>query len=224
MIAFRVQHAAGRDDPLARLMAGMPDSTEIVIDHEASADPNPWRGYQACLHSFIHGKNEWTHGVVVQDDALVCKNFGAAVGLLVEARPNDVISLFVGGVAQVTAKDLRSALVRGKCWVPLHFRDVAHVVALVWPTAAAADFLNWSEDARLPGYRGVCRSDDAVLGEWLRRTRRTAWATVPSLVEHPDDVPTLIHRRERARGGEDKGRVAVAWIGDADPLELDWAA
>jgi hypothetical protein len=200
-------------------MEGMPAGTEIVTDWEATHDPNPWRCYRRCLSD---PPEAVTHVVIVQDDAIVCRNFGEAVELVTAARPDDILSLFVGGVSRKTAQDMRAAAARGRHWSPLFFRDVSHVVALVWPVKLAAEFLEWAKEARLPGYRGVCRSDDAVVGEWLRRTRRVAWATVPCLVEHPDDVPTLIRQRERARDGLDRGRCAVTWIGDGDPSELDW--
>lgn len=204
-------------------MQGMPPSTEIITDGEALTDPNPWRNYRRCLSDPPAGA---THLVILQDDVVVCRNFAQAVERLVAVRPDDVLSLFVGGVARTGAMRMLEAAKAGRSWVPMYYvgsPEVAHVVSVVWPVALAAEFLAWTEVAKIPSYKGVPRSDDAVFGAWLRLTRRTCWACVPSLVEHPDDVPTLIHDRERARGGADRGRVAVMWIGpDRDPLENDW--
>lgn len=201
-------------------MQGMPVSTEIITDGEALTDPNPWRNYKRCLSNPPAGA---THLVVLQDDVVVCRNFAQAVERLVAARPADVLSLFVGGVARTTARGLREALGAKRRWAPVWFRDVHHVCALVWPVGFASEFLAWAEISSIPGYRGMPRSDDAIVGQWCRMTRRTVWATAPCLVEHPDDVPTLIHQRERARGGHDQGRIAVAWIHEEDPLGIDWS-
>jgi hypothetical protein len=62
------------------------------------------------------------------------------------------------------------------------------------------------------------RSDDAVAGLWQRTFRERIIVTVPSLVEHPDDVESTVGLR--ARAGADAGRVALKWVGD--PSSIDW--
>lgn len=177
---------------------------------------SPWSGYRKCL------RDPWTpHLCVLQDDVRLCHNFMAACGKLVETRPDDVISLFVGGLPNKTRKDYLEALKAGRHFSPVYFRDIHHCVAVIWPQRKAEQFLEWTEKNKIPGPQPP-RSDDAVFGAWARRTRQTVWATVPSLVEHPDDVPSTVHLR--ARSGADKGRVAISFIGERDPLEIDWDA
>ena len=66
------------------------------------------------------------------------------------------------------------------------------------------------------------RSDDAVVGAFVRLTRHEAYATVPSLFEHPDDQVSVAGHQKHA-WGKDPTRTAIMWIGpDADPLELSW--
>lgn len=216
-IVYRVQHAEGRDEPLHRLLAQMPAETTIINDHEID-DPNPWRNYKRCLSDL---PSDATHVLVIQDDAVVCRNFREAVARVVAARPDTVISLFVGGLRNRTQREFLRALKADYRWVPIHFRDIHHVVALVWPISLAVEFLAWAETARLPGHRITPRSDDAIIGTWARLTHHQVWACVPSLVEHPDDVPSTVGLR--AAAGQDRGRVALAWIGEGDPLSLDWA-
>lgn len=64
------------------------------------------------------------------------------------------------------------------------------------------------------------RSDDGVLGRWCALTKQTVRFTVPSLVQHPDRVKSVIGRKEH--WGKDKGRVALLYYED-DPLEYDWS-
>jgi hypothetical protein len=94
-------------------------------------------------------------------------------------------------------------------------------VAVLWPAPLTRAFLDWSRTNKVPGMPRP-RSDDAVFGAWARMTRNSVLCTVPSLVQHPDDLQSTVGLR--ARNGNDKGRVAVSYIGDGDPLELDWSS
>ena len=93
------------------------------------------------------------------------------------------------------------------------------VVAVLWPRNKAEHLLEWSKTAKLPGMPNP-RSDDAVAGSWQRFTKQKVLCCLPSLVEHPDDVDS--HVRRQPGHGKDKGRVALFYIGDRDPLEIDW--
>lgn len=206
-IVHRVQHVAGRDAPLQRL-TGLLGACEIITDHEPD-DPNPFRNYRRCLAD----TGDATHIVIVQDDCVPCANFKERVEALVAERPDDMLSLFVGGLTGKTKKDFLAAHARREQWSPVWLRDIHHVVALVWPVAYAAAFLSFIETARIPGGT-MPRSDDAAVGYWARNRKVTFWACVPCLVEHPDDVPSTIHRRSRSG---DMGRRAIAWLGDDLP-------
>lgn len=206
-IAYRVQHAAGRDVALQRLLPHLPGA-EVVVDHEVD-QPNPFRNYLRCLAGAPQGA---THLCVMQDDALPCRAIAPRVEEAVGERPDDVISLFVGGLSGRTRKDFWAAQSRGERWSPVYFREIHHVVALVWPVGLAQEFLDWwASEPKMPGRREQ-KSDDAVVGYWARTTKRLFWATVPCLVEHPDDLPSVVQSPTRTLG--DKGRRAIAFIDD----------
>jgi hypothetical protein len=150
-----------------------------------------------------------SHMIVLQDDVTVCADFPLAVAAAIEERPDDVLSLFVGGLRQTTTKHFRRAQIERKRWVQIVFSDIHHCVALVWPRELAKAFLEWTETAMLPGEGRNQQSDDAIVGAWARRTKNYFWATVPCLVEHNDDVESTIGRQ---RG--DAGRRAIQF---ADP-------
>jgi hypothetical protein len=151
------------------------------------------------------------HVLVLQDDVIVCADFPSAVTAAIEERPDSVLSLWVGGLSGRTRKDFWAAQGRKERWSPIYFRDIHHVVALVWPRELGLAFLEWSSSSRLPGDCRQVQSDDAIVGAWARRTKRQFWATVPCLVEHNDDPDVVPSTIGRPQG--DKGRQAIAFIG-----------
>lgn len=219
-VLIRIQHAVGREVPRDRLLAQLPPAVEVITDTQAQERANPWRGYQLCLS---HLPDEG-HVLVLQDDTIVCDNFVPAVEQIAAANPDTIVCLFVAGNPRRTVANVREALVKGRPYAWLAWHDFLPVVATLWPVHIATEFLTWATThaniRRLPG-GPVARSDDAVAGRWLRFSRRRVRCTAPSLVQHPDDFPSTIMKP--AKHGRDLGRVAAHYIGDGDPLEIDWS-
>lgn len=217
MIVARVQSHPSRRVVRERLLAGLAGiPTEVV---ETSFDPpNPWRGYKACLESLV--EEECTHALIVQDDAIACRNIGPALEMIAEAQPDTPVCLFMPMVS-ATKRDAIRAGADGARYVEIVPRGFLPVVAVLWPKAKALDFLAWSHTTkqltRRNGRQIEQRSDDAMGWLWMRNRRQRCVATIPSLVQHPDDVPSTI---TRGRGG----RTALFWHGDDwDPLSVDWS-
>lgn len=215
-IHVRVQHHPKRAYLLPRLLDRLDQHAEIVTDPEPDDRlPSPWRTYRACLELPPAGT---THLLVLQDDAIPCRNLVAACAQIARPWP---VCLFLGGAPVRTAREAARALLRGGRYVDVHRGEWVPVIAVLWPVEVAARFLEWADrpDVKLPGNPHP-RSDDAVVGKWARTQKERVVATVPSLVQHPDDEPSLIGRR--ARAGRSAWRVAFSWIGEEDPLALDW--
>jgi hypothetical protein len=216
VILYRVQHTAGRTSSLTRLLAGLPRGVQIFTDHEVG-DPSPWRNYLRCLSDLP----ESGHIVILQDDAIVCRNFSPAVERIVAARPENPICLFLpGGKVTYTSRFFLQAQAAGQHYTELIFRDFFPAVGVIWPIPKVKVFLQWLETANCPGLRKPWTSDDAVLGEWQKQTKEKILVTIPCLVEHPDDTESIVGRE--ARAGADRSRIAISYIGDTDPLSLDW--
>lgn len=214
-VHVRVQHAQGRTQPLERLLRSLNAPAVIVTD--SGTPPNPWRGYQKCLRDLPPAV---THVAVLQDDTVACRNLIPALHRIADSRPNDVVCLFLGGLPRRTAAMAAKLNARGLPYVDVHGADFVPVVATMWPTEVARSFLDWCDQNPLRlGHRDP-RSDDAVAGRWMRYTRHKVVCTIPSLVQHPDDVPSTIGKR--ASAGRDRNRVAAFWIGDNDPLDINW--
>lgn len=212
---IRIQHRAGRDEPLKRLMQNLPPAVQVITDD--GEELNPWRGYRLCLTDLP----ESGHVAVLQDDTIVGRNFVPALERIAAANPLRVVELFMSMQPKRTHN--RASMRYGKSrYVDVHSQDLVHVVALLWPVEKARAFLAWVDEspARLRGER--FQSDDATVTRWMQLTKERIRATVPSIVQHPDDVPSIVNCH-RVKHGADRGRTAGYWIGDADPLELDWS-
>lgn len=214
MVTIRVQHRVGRDEPLARLLSLLPPAVEVVAD--SGEIPNPWRGYQRCLSNLPPDG----HVCVLQDDTIPCRNFQPAIERIADAFPDAPVCLFVGGLPLRTANLLRQASIKRRAYTAVVRNDFMPVVAVLWPVHVAAGMLEWMQaHPKRLGNREQ-RSDDAMCGKWMRFSHQPVYATVPSLVEHDDVFPSTIGKKNSA--GANKGRVAALWIGDGDPLEIDW--
>ena len=215
MIVARVQSHPSRRQIRQRLLDGLTGiPTEIV---ETDFDPpNPWLGYKECLRSVSEA--DCTHALIIQDDALACHNIAPALERIAELC--DVpVCLFMPMVS-ATRKAAVQAGNRGECFVEVLPRGFLPVVAVLWPKKKAVHFLNWSETSgalrRRNGQSVQHRSDDAMGYLWMRTQRQRALATIPSLVQHPDDVPSTITIG--------RGRLtALFWHEPPwDPMSVDW--
>ena len=215
-LVIRVQHYAGRDEPLKRLLSQLPPAVEVVVDSGETL--NPWRGYRRCLEQLP----DQGHVCILQDDVVVCRNFEPALRLIAAANPTTPVSLFLSKLPKRTYN--LASLKYGKTrYVTVHHSDLLHVVGILWPVEKAQAFYTWAEEnpKRLAKGREAL-SDDAAVTRWMKLTGQYVLCTVPSLVEHPDDVASVVNKRKMSNG-TDAGRTAAYWIGGEDPLGLDWS-
>lgn len=215
-VVYRIQSHPSRWQVRQRLIDGLPGCDVQVIEHE-SDPPSPWGGYRECLRSVA--ETDCTHAVIIQDDATACRNLPPAVNRIIEVIPDNPVCLFMPMVS-ATRRNATLAARAGQCFVEVIHRGFMPVVAVIWPRDKAESFLDWSAThqslRRGNGQRIEHRSDDAMAHLYIRTKRITAYATIPSLVQHPDDVPSTISRK----GG---GRTAMFWHGEQwDPLSVDW--
>lgn len=156
--------------------------------------------------------------LIVQDDVTFCRNFRAALDEIVAARPDVPVCLFLGREARFRPahRMIDRAERKGDTFVPVLTSLPLPMVATVWPTAKAHEFHEWS--VAHPSATSGQLSDDGKGHAWMHRTRQTVLCTIPSLVEHPDLGKPLIRPRYTAYGS----RTAYRFIGDADPLDIQW--
>ena len=190
MILARVQGHPSRTALQQRLLPLLqPLPTELLL-HQ-SVPPDPWAGYQQCLRDI---PDRYTHVVVVQDDAIPAANFAQAVGRIAGRWPDIPVCLFLGAYPAACATRVRRAKPDVR-YLPLGPSSFMPLVTVLWPVAAAAEFLAWASTSPR-----VTRADDANGARWLRATKQQAMVTIPSIVQHDDDAPTV-------KGG----RISIPW-------------
>lgn len=156
----------------------------------------------------IEQEAEW--GVVIQDDAIVCRDFAEGMELaLDQLDPNVVVSPYVGTrrpMAHRVEAAVRSAIDNDAAWIRMPSLNWG--VAIVLPTAIINDMLPWCDRQSYPNY-------DRRIGRYCIDVKRMSTiCTWPSLVDHRD-TPSLV--------GHGGGRYAHKFIGeDASALDVDW--
>lgn len=213
-VAVRVQHHPSRAHLLPALLERLGDLPVEVIEH-SSDPPSPWAGYQVCLRN----PPACTHLAIIQDDAVPVPNFAPAVRQIAASNPDTPVCLFLARLPRDASVEAARLMKNGGGrYVTLGWRSFLPVVATMWPRRVAVEALAWTDaHPQLPGQREP-RSDDAMMGRWKTITRATVKACVPSIVQHPDETPSLIGRR--AMWGRDTGRVAAFLAEDA--LAYEW--
>jgi hypothetical protein len=200
-VLVRVQHHPARASLVAPLLARLPASTEVVVDPDPESPVrSPLRTYVEALRRPV--PDDVTHVLVVQDDAWPVDDFEARMLDALDRIPPGLVAFFVPGT-NAHGRAQRAAARRGQPYVRLVSTWVP-TVALAWPVGRARSFVEFVA-AKYDVERQ--RGDDAPVGVFRSRHRVDAWASVPSLVEHPDVVPSLIGRRNSA--GRDRARVAA---------------
>jgi hypothetical protein len=217
-ILCRVQHHPARAhllDRLLPLLNGL--DVEVVTDDTSGGGwyPSAWRTYLACLSApFTH-----SHLLIVQDDALPCPGFAHAAQAAVAARPDRMVAFFHTRQPKRTWDLIEAARLAGQRWVETDVDDWVPTVATCWPAPIVKQLLRWQHPGTI-GRRQ--RGDDGPVGRFCKATGNRPLVTVPSLVEHPDDVRSLINGRHGANGS-DRTRVAAVYVGDEDATLIDWA-
>lgn len=218
-VEYIVQSVPARRELRQRLLDQLPQA--VVVEDDGPRPPSPWRGYLRCIEAI---SDEATHALIIQDDTIVCSNFTLAVERLAEIHEHTPLCLFVSASKSKTMMQYRKAAKSQLRYSEIWFQDYCPVVALLWPRSKLAEFMHWwAGNPRLPGMREPYRSDDAVVGSWMKFTRQRVLATVPSLVEHPDDTLSVKWDTSNVPSGtENRFRRAFQFIGDGDPLEINW--
>jgi hypothetical protein len=178
-----------------------------VTDPEPNEERNPWRTAREC---WKHTPDDCTHRLVLQDDIIPCRRFLDHARRALAARPSRITSFYLGMNATLTYRSMLVAAQDCSAWVLGSTDSWVPCLALAIPRDLTASLAEFDD-----GTRPV--ADDDVVGRWCRWHGLPWYATIPSLVDHDDDAPSLM-RSDWANGR----RVAACWIGDADPGLIDW--
>lgn len=209
-LSIAIQSHPARAELAASLQARLPGS-EVVADPDPDyGKPNAWRTYRAALEA----TPAWAdHRLILQDDVTLCNGFLEAAEEALAARPDDFVSFYHGGKpGDENHPRIDRALSLGDVFVNVNIKRYVYAVALSWPTCCIQPILDW---INAQNYPALFTADDEIIGRGLRAFDCPVLATVPSLVQHEDVVPSLMGLR--TRGGRDPARVAYRWL--APPMD-----
>jgi len=213
-----------RRSEMAHALAAEVDGTVVFDPEPDGARASPWRCYRHCLAStpgFESGfaaAGSASHVLVLQDDAAVCHGFIDVFHAAVRARSDRVLVFFVSGMPVEHSRAVLEACARDEPWAVIDTARWCSAVATCWPVRHVHPMLRFVDAQRWPE---TFTADDEIIGRYLRHAGERPLASVPSLVQHPDMVPSLVGRKDRQ--GQDPGRVAACFADPGCDLSLiDW--
>ncbi len=200
-----IEHHPSRSELLPELLSALAP-LEVAVVSEERQQPTfaNWVVYRRALEAAPVGSS---HVLVLQDDAQPCGRFVEAVEAAVLARPEDPLVLCLVGNARAAGRELCAAHERDEPFATLYRLAWMPAVAVVWPVELVERLLAVVDHAR---WHVEQKADDGILWRAMVGLGVHPVATVPSIVEHPDTIPS-VDGRHRARNGRDLSRVAVCY-------------
>jgi hypothetical protein len=163
-----------------------------------------------CLEAFDPAA---THHLVVQDDALPCRDLVAGLERAVQVSGDRVLGLYVGNVrpdATRVTRDVIAAQQAESSWLAMP--GPWWGVAVLIPTVHMPSLIESFRASTQTNY-------DRRIATWAGKAKVECWYTMPSLVDHRsgEENPSLVPGRTST------SRRARWFIGeDASALDVDW--
>lgn len=195
-----------RERSVAALLEQLGD-TEVVWDRKN----NRWDTGSRSMAAFDQTKK---YHVVLQDDAIICKDFLEGLDKALDAVPNVPAVFYTGRVrprATLIANLTEKAVREKKSWLELPGPWWGPCIAM--PTEVIPDMLRFCNSVvKDPNY-------DIRMSRYFRYNRILNWYSLPSLVDHltGPDHPSLVPGRSAS-----PKRTAHRFIGEQSPLDIDW--
>lgn len=179
------------------------ESSDVVWDRKNVRWDTGRRAWQAVDQSA-----DW--GMVVQDDALVCRDLIAGLELALDQLPEvGVVSPYIGTrrpAANQVEQAVKEATAADVSWVKMPSLNWG--VAIILPTRIINGLIRWCDQQKYPQY-------DRRIGRYAIDVERlNTWCPWPSLVDHRDEASLV---------GHGQGRKAHRFLGqEASALDLTW--
>ena len=145
-----------------------------------------------------------THHLVMEDDALVCRDFIAVAEAALTANPDALVSFFTPKIELLKAK------ARDESWVKIS--TVQWTQAVTLPTSRVGQFLQWEKRYLQDEYP----HKEGSLGMFVKTVELEIFCTAPNLVDHAD-VPSAMGHNPPSN------RVSHWFLGDDDGSVIDWS-
>lgn len=160
--------------------------------------------------------------MILQDDCVPVPGYAEAAEQVRALLPDALLAFCLQGmIHSATRSEFYRALEAGQRLLRLNLRNWCPAMALGWTPALAARALEWDVNVGQKRFRDSYSADDARLFYFTQWAKVEVWATVPSIVDHPDDVPSV---REGSNGrGKKAWRTLELLEGDASAIEWEVA-
>lgn len=159
-----------------------------------------------------------THHMVIQDDAVPCRDLVAGVTKALERVPTGhPLSCYIGKVKPF-AREVDKIVARAHDGVSfIRMAGIYWGPCIVAPIADLPELTRWFRNAQ-----GI-KNYDRRTSRWFERQRRECWYTWPPLVDHRGDE-SLTHRHTSRRTahralGPERSAMKLDWSGEV--LSLD---
>jgi hypothetical protein len=182
-------------EKLAKQLRGYPFvSVNVIYDTpEAASHEQEWDNGTRALKDGV-GKADWH--VVVQDDAILCREFyNNVMGAINNVPSKSLISLYTG-TARPMGKRVKAAVDKAKDETWLSYWLLMWGVGILIPSDHIEPMIEFVADRTEPY--------DTRIGIFYQRNRLPVYYTMPSLVNHDDELGTLLP----GHGTEPGARVA----------------
>ena len=168
-----------RLDRAERLAQRHPElNPDIIVDPQPDAEPSALR---TAAVAWSHVGDTASHHLVLQDDAILCRDFQKLVGNAIEQYPEAALALFTEW-SSLTAHHLRTVAAAGAVWTEV-LDDYAPTVAMVLPAGLAREF-GAAATEHGPDWHPA---DDVSLSTFLMERHVPVLCRIPTLVEHDHD-------------------------------------
>ena len=204
-----IQHHPDRKRHLSYLLHGLQVThrDNYVVSEN---DGGTWNACQQALGMFGEGD---THILVLQDDALPCRDLIKGAQAIAEVAGDQPITLFTNNPQATGALATGHVFLQMKVW----FMAQAYILSREF----VDNFLEWDKIHAIGGRM----ADDEHLALYCYSNNIPVLATIPSLVEHLGwRTTTIDERRPNKRYLEVSRRIASTFIGfENSATEIDWA-
>ncbi len=187
---------------------------DVPVQYDPVAEPSRdpmqrWRNGRAAFEQ-IDPSSDWA--MIIQDDAVVCKDLIAGLESALDALgPDGIVSPYTGRGRPDQANVRRAfkcAKDKGHSWMCT--KSLCWGVAIVVPTHTIPDMLKWCSHSSKSK-----QAYDFRIGVYYRDVMKwRTWYTMPSLVDHRDEDSLV---------GNDGGPPRIAHeFSQGSALDIDW--
>lgn len=177
--------------------------TEFSISYDgmdAHTHQDEWNNGKRAMMAGV-GKGDWH--VVLQDDAILCPEFYANVlGAIENVPTKSIISLYTGKPRPL-GKRVKLAVDKAHSATWLQYWLLMWGVGLLIPSSHIEPMIEFVDDRTEPY--------DTRIGIFYQRNRLPVYYTMPSLVDHNDDIGSLLEHG-KAEGARVAHRLADGLI------------